>query len=158
MSDGTPKINVTRGKRKDKEQKNTSSQAGSDLPGAMEVASGLAESARNMWLAGLGALSVAENASAKVFNALVEEGKSWEEQRRKQQQQTARQVQSLTEEGSRAVEAVETRVREEVNDALRRIGVPHRDDIDELRHQVDALSDKMERIADAIAEQQDDDA
>lgn len=159
MSDGTPKINVTRGKRKDKEKKNKNkssrARGGSDLPGAMEVASGLAESARNMWLAGLGALSVAENAGTKVFNALVEEGKSWEEQRRKQQKQTAEQVKSITEEGSRAVEAVEARVREEVNDALRRIGVPQRDDIDELRHQVDALSDKMERIADAIAEQQD---
>jgi len=157
MSDDSPKINVTRGKRADKEKKNKSSRgrSGGDLPGAIEVASGLAESARNMWLAGLGALSVAENASTKVFNALVEEGKSWEEQRRKQQQQTAEQVKTITEEGTRVVDAVESRVREEVNDALRRIGVPQRDDIDELRHQVDALSEKMERIADAIAEQQD---
>ena len=86
------------------------------------------------------------------------EGKSWEEQRRKQQQQTAEQVKNITEEGAQAVEAVEERVRNEVNDALRRIGVPHRDDIDELRHQVDALSEKMDRLTDAIAEQQDDDA
>jgi poly(hydroxyalkanoate) granule-associated protein len=111
-----------------------------------------------MWLAGLGALSVAEEAGTKVFNALVEEGKSWEEQRRKQQKQTAEQVKNLQEEGTRAVEAVEARVRDEVNDALRRIGVPHRDDIDELRHQVDALSEKMDRLTDAIAEQQDEEA
>jgi polyhydroxyalkanoate synthesis regulator phasin len=65
-------------------------------------------------------------------------------------------VENLTEEGAKAIEAVEDRVRDEVNDALRRIGVPHRDDIDELRHQVDALSEKMERLTDAIADQQDD--
>jgi poly(hydroxyalkanoate) granule-associated protein len=122
----------------------------------MEVATGLAQRAREMWLAGLGALSLAEEAGTKVFDALVEEGKSWEEQRRKQQKQTAEQVENLTEEGAKAIEAVEDRVRDEVNDALRRIGVPHRDDIDELRHQVDALSEKMERLTDAIAEQQDD--
>lgn len=159
MSDeNSPSINVTRGKRADKEQKNKQAQSGSDLPGAMEMASGLAQRAREMWLAGLGALSVVEEAGTQVFDALVEEGKSWEEQRRKQQKQTAEQVKNITEEGTQAVEAVEERVREEVNDALRRIGVPHRDDIDELRHQVDDLSQKMERLADAIAEQQDDDA
>jgi poly(hydroxyalkanoate) granule-associated protein len=156
MSDGSPKINVTRGKRADKEQKNRSSRSrrGSDLPGAMEMASGLARRAREMWLAGLGALSVAEEAGTQVFNALVEEGKSWEQERREQTQKTARQVERITEEGSRAVEAVEERVRDEVNDALRRIGVPHRDDVDDLRTQVDALSEKLDRLADAIAEQQ----
>jgi len=155
MSDDGPKINVTRGKRQDKEKKNEQAPSGSGAPGAMEVATGRAQRAREMWLAGLGALSLAEEAGTQVFNALVEEGKSWEEQRRKQQQQTAEQVKTLQEEGTRAVEAVEERVRDEVNDALRRIGVPHRDDIDELRHQVDALSEKMERLTDAIAEQQD---
>ena len=155
MSDDGPKINVTRGKRADKEKKSNQAQSGSSAPGAMEVATGLAQRAREMWLAGLGALSLAEEAGTKVFDALVEEGKSWEEQRRKQQKQTAEQVENLTEEGAKAIEAVEDRVRDEVNDALRRIGVPHRDDIDELRHQVDALSEKMDRLTDAIAEQQD---
>lgn len=158
MSDDGPKINVTRGKRADKEKKNKQAQSGSAVPGAMEVATGLAQRAREMWLAGLGALSLAEEAGTKVFDALVEEGKSWEQQRREQQQKTAEQVENLTEEGAQAIEAVEDRVRDEVNEALHQIGVPHRDDIDELRHQVDALSEKMEQLADAIADQQDDDA
>jgi len=85
MSDDGPKINVTRGKRADKEKKNKQAQSSSTAPGAMEVATGLAQRAREMWLAGLGALSLAEEAGTKVFDALVEEGKSWEEQRRKQQ-------------------------------------------------------------------------
>jgi len=45
-------------------------------------------------------------------------------------------------------------VRTEVNDALKQIGVPHRDDVKELRDQVDALSEKMDDLADAIAEKQ----
>jgi len=157
--DNSPKINVTRGKKK-RSNKKTSSEtksAGSELPGAMEVASGLARRARNMWLAGLGALSVAEEAGTQVFDALVEEGKSWEQERRKTTERTAQQVQSITEEGTQAVEAVEQRVRDEVNDALKQIGVPHRDDVQELRDQVDALAEKMDALADAIAENQNSD-
>jgi poly(hydroxyalkanoate) granule-associated protein len=154
--DKSPKINVTRGKKKRSKKKSSKKKsAGSDLPGAMEMASGLARRARNMWLAGLGALSVAEEAGTQVFNALVEEGKSWEQERRKKTERTAKQVQNLTEEGTQAIEAVEQRVRTEVNDALKQIGVPRRDDVQELRDQVDALSKKMDALADAVAEKQD---
>jgi poly(hydroxyalkanoate) granule-associated protein len=149
----SPKINVTRGKRSDKNTSSRKQSAGSDLPGALEIASGLARSARELWLAGLGALSVAEDAGTKVFNALVEEGKSWEQQRRQRTQKTARQVERITEEGAQAVESIEQRVRDEVDGVLQRIGVPRRDDIEELRDQVDALSEKMDRLADAVQEQ-----
>ena len=154
--DNSPKINVTRGKKKRSNKKSSSrkSSSGVQAPGAMEMASGLARRAREMWLAGLGALSVAEEAGTQVFNALVEEGKSWEQERRKKTEQTAKQVQTLTEEGTEAIEAVEQRVRHEVNDALQRMGIPRRDDVEELRSQVDALSQKMDALADAIAEKQ----
>jgi len=154
-NDDGPKINVTRGKRKRKKKDGDSSRkkssSGSQLPGAMEVASGLARSARNMWLAGLGALSVAEEAGTQVFNALVEEGKSWEQARRERTEQTAEQVQQFTQEGTRAVEAVEERVRDEVDEMLQRIGVPRRDDLEELRDQVDALAEKMDQLSDAVS-------
>jgi len=151
--DNSPKINVTRGKKKEsKKQASRKKSSGAELPNAMEVASGLARRARNMWLAGLGALSVAEEAGTQVFNALVEEGKSWEQERRKQTEQTAKQVQTLTEDGADAIEAVEERVRDEMNDVLHRMGVPRRDDIDELRDQVDALAEKMDQLADAVSD------
>lgn len=152
----SPKINVTRGKRSDRTE--TSSRAttsGSTLPGPMEVASGLARRAQNLWWAGLGALSVAEEAGTQVFNALVEEGKSWEQARRERTQDTAEQVEAITEEGARAVETVEARVRSEMSEALRRIGVPPREDVDELREQIDTLSKKLDRLADAIDESDD---
>jgi len=151
----SPKINVTRGKRSDRKKK-SSRATGSALPGPMEVASGLARRAQNLWWAGLGALSVAEEAGTQVFDALVEEGKSWEQARRERTQETAEQVEAITQEGTRAVEAVEARVRDEVHEALRRVGVPHRDDVDELRDQVDALSTKLDRLAAAIDERTDD--
>jgi len=106
--------------------------------------------AQELWWAGLGVVSVAGDAGSKVFDALVEEGKSWEQAQRERREQTAKRVEELTDEGTQAVEAVEARVREEVNEALHRIGVPHRDDIDELRNQVDTLAERMDQLADAI--------
>jgi poly(hydroxyalkanoate) granule-associated protein len=153
----SPKINVTRGKRSDRTE--TSSRAtasGSSLPGPIEVAAGLARQAQNLWWAGLGALSVAEEAGTQVFDALVEEGKSWEQARRERTQETAEQVEAITQEGTRAVEAVEARVRDEVRETLRRVGVPHRDDVDELRDRIEALSTKLDRLAAAIDERTDD--
>lgn len=153
----SPKINVTRGKRSDRtETSSRTTASGATLPGPMEVASGLARRAQNLWWAGLGALSVAEEAGTQVFDALVEEGKSWEQARRERTQETAEQVEAITQEGTRAVEAVEARVRDEVREALRQVGVPHRDDVDELRDQVDALSTKLDRLAAAIDERTDD--
>jgi poly(hydroxyalkanoate) granule-associated protein len=154
--DGTPKINVTRGTRSDRSKKSSRTGASeSSVPGPMALASGLARRVQNLWWAGLGALSVAEEAGTQVFDALVEEGKSWEQARRERTRETAERVEAVTEEGTRAVEAVEARVRDEVHDALRRIGVPHRDDVDELRDQIDALSRKLDRLAEAIDEADD---
>ena len=154
--DGTPNINVTRGTRSDRSKKSSQKTAsGSSVPGPMALASGLARRVQNLWWAGLGALSVAEEAGTQVFDALVEEGKSWEQARRERTRETAERVEAITEEGTWAVEAVEARVRDEVHDALRRIGVPHRDDVDELRDQIDALSRKLDRLAEAIDEADD---
>ncbi len=151
MSDnGQPRINVTRGKRSRRRTSSENQSSGSLLPNPLSVVSGMMQRAQELWWAGLGVISVAEDASAKVFNALVEEGKSWEQAQRERRKETAERVEELTKEGTQAVEAVEERVRTEVNEALHRIGVPHRDDIDELRDQIDSLADRMDQLADAI--------
>lgn len=152
MSDnGSPSINVTRGKRKRRNSSSRTQSSGSSLlPNPMSVVSGVLQRAQELWWAGLGVVSVAEDAGAKVFDALVEEGKSWEQAQRERREQTAQRVEELTEEGTRAVEAVEEQVRSEVNEALHRIGVPHRDDIDELRDQIDTLAERMDQLAEAI--------
>lgn len=151
--DQKPTINVTRGKRTRRTNRSSRSRSSSfELPGPMEMASGLIRSARNLWWAGLGALSVAEEAGSQVFDALVEEGKSWEQAQRERTEETAERVRALRKEGARAVEVAEERVRDEVRQTLRRIGVPHRDDIHELRDEIDDLSEKMDRLAEAIAE------
>jgi len=152
MSDDqkTPTISVTRGQRTDRTSDRSASSSGSSWPGAMDVATGLVRGAQSLWWAGLGALSVAEEAGTQVFDALVEEGKSWEQARREEGPATVDRIETLTNESTRAVEAAEARVRDEVHAALRQLGVPRRRDVDELRDQIDALSEKLDRLAEAI--------
>ena len=159
MSEDGPRINVTRGKRTRRSGQKTSATAdrsrssGLGLPGPITVVSGMIRGARNAWWAGLGLLSVARDAGTQVFDALVEEGKSWEQARRERTERTAQQVQELVGE-SDAIEAVENRVRDEVNAALRRAGVPRRDEVDALRTQIDALGERIEHLQEAVSEEE----
>lgn len=156
MSDDSPTITVTRGtKDRSRHRRTRSSQAASSassgwgLPGPGDVVSGLVRGTRAAWWAGLGLLDVAQSAGAQVFDALVEEGKSWEQAQRERREQRARQVRRATQEPD-AMQAAEERVQEEVNAALQRIGVPSRDDVDALKDQVEALSDRVDRLTDAV--------
>jgi poly(hydroxyalkanoate) granule-associated protein len=152
-----PTISVTRGKRSDRRKKSSrKTSSGSVVPGPMDVATGLVRGAQSLWWAGLGALSVAEEAGTKVFDALVEEGKSWEQARREQRQATVERVEAFTKESTRTMDAVEERVRDEVHAALRQLGVPRRRDVDALRTQIDALSEKLDRLAEAIDDDRED--
>ena len=156
MSDDGPTITVTRGtKDRSRRRRSRSSRAASSassgwgLPGPGDVVSGLIRGTRAAWWAGLGLLDVAQSAGAQVFDALVEEGKSWEQAQRERREQRARQVRRTTRE-SDAIQAAEERVQEEVNAALQRIGVPSRDDVDALKDQIEALNDRVDRLTDAV--------
>lgn len=151
MSDNKPTINITRGKKKREPKAETPSSGSSSLiPGPMDVATGLATGARNLFLAGLGALSVAEEAGTQVFNMLVAEGKSWEQARAERTRQAANTMKRMREEGAGAVASVESRVRNEVDQVLERVGVPTKDDMTSLRKEVNDLSEKVDRLAEAL--------
>ncbi len=51
-----------------------------------------------------------------------------------------------------AIRASDERVQADVNDVLRRVGVPSRDDVAELRERVDALGARIEALARSIEE------
>lgn len=112
---------------------------------------GVVRGVRSAWWAGLGVFSVAREAGAQVFDAFVEEGKSWEQEERRRREATAQQVQRLANEEA-TVEAIEERVREEVNDVLHHAGVPHRDEVEDLRTQIEALGEKIEQLQNAVSE------
>lgn len=149
-----PTITVTRGAKKavqgEEPDKSSRSSTGMRIPGVGEVASGVVQGVRNAWLAGLGVLSVAGEASSQVFNALVEEGKSWEQTQRERTESTARQIRSLRKEGARTAEAMEEMARDEMDLMLKRMGVPRRSDLEELQSEVDELIRKVDRLTRSI--------
>lgn len=154
MSHEGPTITVTHGKRDERSQKKEASSAGlpsagSGLPGPGTVVAGLIRGVRTAWWAGLGIVAVAGDVTGQVFEALVEEGKSWEQAQRERREATARRVQRATEE-SDAIRAAEARVQKEVAHVLRWAGVPSREEIEDLRDEIDGLGARIERLAHSV--------
>ncbi len=166
MADATnnsnkPSINITRGKKKPPRsnkpsQKTTSNDSSSwfDLP------TDLTSGARDVWLAGLGVLSVVEDQGAKLFRALVQEGKNWEKTQHDAASSALKAAEEETEQVAEATtEALDEqgvrRVREGVDSALSRAGLPTRSSIDTLRAQVNDLAQKADRLAAQLDESDD---
>lgn len=154
-SNAQPSINITRGKKKPSRSQNASAPkketSGRWLPFS------LGESAREAWLAGLGALSLVEDQGAKLYRALVQEGKNWEKTRREETEAALKEAETHTEETLEAAqetvdEQVVRRVRVGVDAALDRAGVPTRAAMDDLRQQVNELAKKTDRLAAQLEE------
>ncbi|WP_103027522.1 phasin family protein [Salinibacter altiplanensis] len=159
MSENGPTITVTRGKRteqagpKPSASPTRSQSSGWGLSGIGALVSGVVRGARAAWWAGLGVVATAQDAGTQVFDALVDEGRSWEQARRERTEATARRVRAMTKEGD-VLRATEERVQSEVNEMLRRVGVPTRNEVQELREGIGALADRVERLA-RLAEEND---
>ena len=132
--------------------------------GKMLVPAKLTESARSVWLAGVGALSAAEERSGKLvtdgeklFEKLVKEGRTYEAKNRKRLGAMLDTMKHSVK-GARAdvgaaldrvTGRVGHRVTEPINDviaaALNRIGVPTRREIHTLTRRVEELTRAVER-------------
>ncbi len=163
-NDKKPSINITRGKRtaprSDTSSRSTKPEraASNDANSWFGLPASLTSGARDVWLAGLGALSVVEDQGGKLFRALVQEGKSWE---KTQRDETGKTLKAAEHEGEQVAEAtkealnehVVRRVRSGVDAALDRAGVPTRAALNDLRTQVDDLAQQADQLAAQLDEQ-----
>ena len=113
--------------------------------------------AREIWLAGLGALERLEQEGDKVFETLVERGKQYEDKRRDQIEDatdTLRdQQQKFTERLDDATESVEKVVSDTLRSTLGQIGVPTRDEVRGLSRRVGKLSKKLDALSEMLEAQ-----
>lgn len=124
---------------------------------AEQLSRGLAESAQQVWLAGVGAFQRAQHEGSKLFDTLVKEGSGFETATRKIATGSVDAVRDAVEErvGSVRERAVDTWDRlekvfeERVQRALTRLGVPGREDLVELTARVDALTRALKQRAPA---------
>jgi|GEM_PF-2514735 len=124
----------------------------------------LVERGRDVWLAGLGALSMAEDKGSAFFGSLVERGKDFEEKGRRRVNAAAEEVGSLQEqalgqvgEGVGKVGGTITKLEDKmtavVDRALAKIDVPSRSEVQDLTGKVDDLAKRVEKLATVLERQ-----
>lgn len=108
----------------------------------------LGESAHRIWLAGLGALSVAEEEGSKLFRQLVEKGESFRGPVRSPLKSARGQVKDAVEEvrgrAGRTVDRIETVIDDRIQGVLERLGLPSKGEIAELTARVERLTRAVE--------------
>ncbi len=137
-----------------------------DLSRLLDFPAGLAEGARDVWMAGIGALSSVEEAGQAVFDELVRKGETWERESR-QKLLSAGATAAGAAEGAKATaqdlarapvrlaagaEAqIQRMVEDSVEGVLHRIGVPTHEEVQDLIRRVDALTRKVEAATERTA-------
>lgn len=108
------------------------------------------DSARQIWLAGLGAYNKAEEDAGKVFDKLVQEGEDMERKTRGVLEKQIRAVEDRVEEvkgrANTTMDKLESVFDERVSKALNRLRVPNYLEFKELRDEVEALKARIEEL------------
>lgn len=133
-----------------KKQQKTSADknAGAQLSGAVK------ESAQQIWLAGLGAFSKAQEEGGKVFEALVKEGLAIqrktqavaEEKMTAATSNIANMATDIQSKAGHQWDKLENIFEERVAKALNKLGVPSSRDVDALAARVDELNRNVQKM------------
>ena len=104
------------------------------------------DSAQKIWLAGLGALSAAEQEGSRMFSSLVEKGKTFEARGRKQIDEVKSRVEETVEKAESSWEKLGATVDDRVEAAIKKLGVPSRNEIQKLTKRVEELTLKVDQL------------
>ena len=134
-----------------KTKKSSSGKSQAETRSAAQLAGTVKESASQIWLAGLGAFSKAQEEGGKVFDALVKEGvglqrKTQAAAEEKITEATSRMASMATDISSKASgqwDKLENIFEDRVSRALKKLGVPMQRDIDALTARIDELNRKL---------------
>ena len=116
--------------------------------------------ARQIWLAGLGAFARAQDEGSKFFETLVQEGQAVDARMKKTADETTEpmksgvetmkgKVEEMRERATGAWNKLEEVFQSRVARALHRLGVPTREDIQQLFQQVELLSKNIQELTQA---------
>ena len=121
---------------------------------AEPMAEKVKESANQIWLAGLGAYSKAEEEGGKLFDSLVQDGEKLEAKTRsivdKPIVAAKEKVDTVRARATGSWEKVEKAFDHRVSKALHRLNIPTRNDVDELYARVDELNKQIEALSETI--------
>jgi len=125
--------------------------------GDRQLASTIRDSAQQIWLAGLGAFGKTQEEGAKVFEALVKEGRHLESRTRKLAEakvsemtsQWSRKTGQATARATATWDKLEQVFEDRVARALNRLGVPTNRDIRALAKRVETLTASVQKLTGA---------
>lgn len=150
-------INVS--KKKSKSAKKAEPKKGFNLS---DIPEDVMDKARDIWLAGLGALSQVEEEGAKVFSSLVKKGEAWEKEGRKQLGAAKAKLGEAYEKVEDTVEDAASKsvkttkniddkmaasMEATVEKVMQRLGVPTRAEVKDLAGKVETLSARVGALA-----------
>jgi poly(hydroxyalkanoate) granule-associated protein len=138
--------------------KTKKSEGGAGATGAKssaQLAGTVKESAQQIWLAGLGAFSKAQEEGGKVFEALVKEGMTLQRKTQAAAEEriteaTSRMATMANDIGSKASghwDKLENIFEDRVSRALKKLGVPTHKDIDALVARIDELNRNVAKLS-----------
>ena len=119
------------------------------------LASAVKDSAQQIWLAGLGAFSKAQEEGGKVFDALVKEGVSLQRKTQAVAEEKIGEVTSrmsnmagdVSAKAGQQWDKLESIFEERVSKALNKLGVPSSKDVDALVKRIDELSAQVAKLS-----------
>jgi len=115
-----------------------------------QLAAKIKDSARQIWLAGLGAYTKAEEDTGRFFDRLVQEGEQLENKTRgvveKQIKSVEDRVGGVRERATGTWDKLEQLFDERVSGALRRLGIHRREDIEAMERRIEALEQEVARL------------
>lgn len=128
---------------------------GTDKKSAAQLSGTVKESAQQIWLAGLGAFSKAQEEGGKVFETLVKEGLSIqrktqavaEEKISEATNKMATMATDISSKASGQWDKLENIFEDRVSKALNKLGVPSAKDIDALIARIDELNANVAKLS-----------
>jgi poly(hydroxyalkanoate) granule-associated protein len=102
-------------------------------------------SAHEIWLAGLGALTLAEEEGGKLFKVLVKRGAGTEALNKERLEKLIAKVKPMRQDAGMALQKVGAGVDNSMASVLHRLGVPTRKEIQGLTKRVEELTRNLER-------------
>jgi poly(hydroxyalkanoate) granule-associated protein len=113
---------------------------------AKKIQHDVTENAHQIWLAGLGAVAMAQEGSGKLFKNLVKKGEDFEQVGKDKVDQAKGAVSGVKTVAESYWETFERTVDDKVTSVIHRIGVPTKDEIDTLTDRVEALTAAIEKL------------
>jgi poly(hydroxyalkanoate) granule-associated protein len=113
---------------------------------AKEIQNDLMDSAHKIWLAGLGAVAMAEQEGGKLFKSLIEKGQALESRGKEHVEKAKGAMSGVKTVAESYWETLERTIDDKMTGVIHRLGVPTKEEIEALTKKVQDLSTSIDKL------------